>query len=123
MPQVKVPFGKYRGCWVAEVPDDYLTWLATIELQDWLETAVLSELARRGYGADTDTRYTASSQRALPAAVDPEVAAEIVAAGRRALALRHHPDRGGDAEKMVRVNASADWLEHELANILRAVRS
>jgi hypothetical protein len=44
------------------------------------------------------------------------VAVALVAAGRRALALRCHPDRPGGSEgQMVEVNAIADWLEGQAA--------
>lgn len=35
---------------------------------------------------------------------------EVINAGRQALAKRHHPDVGGDAEKMKQVNQAADAL-------------
>lgn len=43
--------------------------------------------------------------------INKEMAKQIIAAGRRALAAKHHPDKGGDVETMQDVNAAADWLE------------
>lgn len=40
----------------------------------------------------------------------PEVVDEIVGAGLRTLARRHHPDVGGDVEHMQALNHAADWL-------------
>lgn len=40
--------------------------------------------------------------------VDKDVFAEIITAGRQALAKRNHPDVGGDAEKMKAINIAAD---------------
>lgn len=42
---------------------------------------------------------------------DRAKAKEIIDAGRRRLAQKHHPDNGGDVEEMKAYNAVADWLE------------
>ncbi len=43
-----MPFGKYKGHDLSEVPDDYLLWLtATIPLRDPLRSAVTGEMADR----------------------------------------------------------------------------
>ncbi len=34
---MKVPFGRYRGTPLEDIPDDYLTWLLTIELRPFSE--------------------------------------------------------------------------------------
>jgi hypothetical protein len=41
-------------------------------------------------------------------------AREVIAAGRRALAKQYHPDGGGDATRMARVNTIADLLEQSV---------
>lgn len=122
---IKMPFGKHKGQQIGAIPDDYLLWLVdTVTMGPQLEAAVLQELARRGYGDAQEDRYTASPQRALPAAVSPDIAAEIVAAGRRQLASKYHPDRpGGDADRMTGVNATGDFLEKCLSRIFEGVRS
>jgi hypothetical protein len=45
-----LPFGKYRGVPLADVPDNYLTWLARQKLTGRLRDAVAAELGRRGLG-------------------------------------------------------------------------
>ena len=40
----------------------------------------------------------------------PEADKAAVKARRRELAMKHHPDRGGDGKKLARVNAAADLL-------------
>ncbi len=40
------------------------------------------------------------------------LAKEYVSAGRRALATKYHPDRGGTSEDMIRVNGIYKWLLH-----------
>jgi hypothetical protein len=39
---------------------------------------------------------------------------EIVKAGRRSLAMKHHPDHGGDPMMMKTINMAADFLELSL---------
>jgi len=49
------------------------------------------------------TQHTIVADRAL--------AKEIISAGRKAMAMKHHPDNGGSEEKMKQYNMAADWLE------------
>lgn len=53
-----------------------------------------------------------SSKPALSttSSVDKKALEDLVSAGRQALAKRHHPDVGGDSEKMKQVNQAADAL-------------
>jgi hypothetical protein len=96
-----MPFGKYKGRRLCEIDIDYLEWLATLpDLRDPLRSALEDILGQRA------GRH--SRPRALP---QPEVVAEIVNAGYRALANKYHPDRpGGDPEKMVQLNNAIEWL-------------
>ncbi len=42
---------------------------------------------------------------------DKAKAKEIIDAGRRRMAQKHHPDNGGSEDAMKAYNAAADWLE------------
>jgi uncharacterized protein (DUF3820 family) len=45
-----MPFGKYKGHNLDELPDDYLLWvIANIPLRDPLGSAITEEMALRGY--------------------------------------------------------------------------
>lgn len=104
---MNMPFGKYRGVEIAELPDDYLGWLLGLgaELREPLRTAVMAEWQSR--------QRPRGAMRALP---EPVVSAaqEIVTAGYRKLTLERHPDKGGVGEKMTALNLAAealrDWL-------------
>lgn len=100
-----MPFGKFKGVRIAELPDDYVVWLLTLDLRDPLAAAVYIEARRRRLDA-SDGR-TDRARRYRP---DVAVVEELVSAGLRALARRHHPDVGGDHETMIRVTHAADWL-------------
>lgn len=105
-----IPFGRYRGCPLEDLPDDYLQWLLTIELRTPLREAVREEAARRGRHADAGRdRHTgpAHTRRAVP---DVTTVDELVSAGLRALARKYHPDAGGSHEQMIAVTFAADWL-------------
>jgi hypothetical protein len=98
-----MPFGKYRGCLVRELPDGYLAWLSSLSnLREPLRSVIAEECARR-------------SGR-LP---DSRVAEDLIAAGQRALARRHHPDAGGTHDAMLAIRHAADWLFAKVAGELR----
>jgi hypothetical protein len=90
-----MPFGKHKGQQLSSLPDEYLHWLTTIELKPWLLAAVQDELR---------FRREAPPPKQVPAAVIPtehrQAVKEMVEAGFKQLALKHHPDKGGDAELM-----------------------
>jgi Putative quorum-sensing-regulated virulence factor len=111
-----MPFGKYRGVEVGDLPDDYLLWLRGVELRcNWLRAAVDAELERRRLEEerhDDERRYSFVDRLNAPR---PEVADELIGAGLRSLARRYHPDAmgGGDARRMVEINGAADWLRQQ----------
>lgn len=103
---MKIPFGKYRGCEIADLPENYLEWLLTIELKSGLFDAVVIEINRRRFSRQ---HYQAKSE--VPAA---PMVKEIVKAGYRALAMKYHPDHGGDGKKMVELNLTYEKLLQEV---------
>jgi hypothetical protein len=117
-----MPFGKHKGQSIDSLPFDYLQYLETIPLlASWLTTAVREEIERRRarkqhsenkrHSENGHTGHFAWHRKACP---DCDVARELIAKGLRALAIQHHPDRGGDTEKMKRVNVVADWLRKQV---------
>jgi len=102
-----IPFGKFKGKRVKDLPDSYLSWLCD---QDWLRepllSAVTEEYDRRCHERANDRCY---QPRLLPVAVS-QVAESIVSVGYRQLSRKLHPDVGGSHEEMLALNAAADWL-------------
>jgi Putative quorum-sensing-regulated virulence factor len=100
-----MPFGRHRGQPLDELPGDYLAWLLDLDdLREPLRSRIEDEADRR-HG----TREP-QPERPITGPIDGDCAAAIVEAGRRALAVKHHPDRGGDLRTMQAVNATADRL-------------
>ena len=66
-----MPFGKFKGAAVEDLPADYVVWLSQLELREPLRGAVVVELGRRVLG---QTR--AAGRRPVLAAV-PAPAPEI----------------------------------------------
>lgn len=122
----RFPFGKFRNVPLESVPDDYLRWAlrSCDSLTETDKTHLRQELQRRTDAASgpKSSGYKGSPPplrpSRLPVAVKPDMALEIVRAGRRALASQYHPDRGGDSEIMIAVNATADHLEKSLPALL-----
>lgn len=101
-PSYRMPFGKYRGIALADLPNDYLDWLCGLsDLRPILRAAVDAEHRRR------TTRATARATASCP---DLHVLDALITSGYRALAKQHHPDHGGDHTMMVAVTQAAEWL-------------
>jgi uncharacterized protein (DUF3820 family) len=87
-----MPFGKFKGSSLAEVPDSYLLWLAeNVELREPLLSGVWMEFKERGLSAD---------QKPTAGGLDPGKVKSIY----RELSLQFHPDRGGNTEAMKAIN-------------------
>src|SRR4051794_30706095 len=104
---MRMPFGKFKGYAVADLPADYLTWLwETCDLREPLRSAVQKALSSE------DGALARSSD--LPPELRP-VVQEIVSVGYRLLAMKLHPDQGGDHQRMTRLNQARDWLREKAA--------
>ena len=100
-----MPFGRYKGYELDALPHDYLGWLIGLpDLRRLLRAAVEAEADRRR----AETNMTGTLTRFNHE--ERVVASELIAAGRRVLAQKYHPDRGGDMRTMQRVNHTADVL-------------
>lgn len=102
-----MPFGKYRGLDLKDVPEDYLQWLLFKDRDPldsgWLRTLIEVELRRRENGR-------VNAARDVKDCPDVQMADEVVQAGLAVLARRYHPDAGGDHEAMLKVNLTVAWL-------------
>ena len=105
------PFGKYKGYDLQDIDDGYLWWVVDNcqKLNARLKHTILDELARRDEMGSRDRRRGKVPR--VP------VLLNIVAAGRRALSLKHHPDCGGSVAVMQEINAAADYLETHLQTL------
>src|SRR5262245_5732357 len=82
---VRMPFGKYKGFDVEDLPRSYLEWLwEHVDLYEPLRSEVEDALGHDG------PRPCASS---LPVELKP-VAQEIISTGYRLMSMKCHPDRG-----------------------------
>jgi hypothetical protein len=94
---MEMPFGKYRGRPIADIPIGYLKWLLTISVLPDPQYAVENELSARGAGA----------QKKPP----KELTKAVVSTWYRRLSMRFHPDHGGSKVAMQVVNEARELLE------------
>jgi hypothetical protein len=86
---MNMPFGKFKGVPVDELPQDYLNWLWTgIDLREPLRSAVARVLFPECGPVDE------------PAIPDKDIVRHVY----RRLAYRWHPDHGGSTEAMQAIN-------------------
>ena len=99
---MKMPFGRYEGLELDELPADYLAWLRSRD-----------NMREREWRARQEV--DAGSRAVVLSAEVAAVAEALVSAGYRSLAHQHHPDHGGDGEAMALVNAAVaalrQWLK------------
>ena len=92
-----MPFGKFSGLPLADVPTNYLSWLLSIDLREPLKSAAWSEYRRR-----------ADAQEAPAAVLDMDRVKRIY----RTLAMECHPDRqGGNVDIMKGINIFYEALQ------------
>jgi len=107
-----MPFGKYKGRPLATLPDGYLVWLTGLsDLREPLASEIAREIERRAY------ERSASSPSYPSPCPSPELAGELITAGFKTLAKRLHPDAGGNHEKMLLLNNTAEWLRSRLRGL------
>jgi Family of unknown function (DUF6009)/Putative quorum-sensing-regulated virulence factor len=87
-----VPFGKYKGRPMSEVPTDYLHW--NVEAQQQQLKSFLDEIEHRESLEVTKISW----------------AEQIIQSGYRTLTLKHHPDRRGNNGDMRELNGSHEAL-------------
>lgn len=91
-----MPFGKFSGLPLADIPTNYLSWLLSLDLREPLKSGVWSEYRRR-----------VDAQEA-PAALDMDRVKRIY----RTLAMEFHPDRqGGNGDVMKGINLFYEALQ------------
>ena len=115
---MRMPFGKYLGEELSQLPLEYLQWLAeNVDLYGRLRQAVERELRNRQtywrrQAAEPPPPVDGVSVRVERG--DTALFREMVDAGFKALARKHHPDVGGDTATMQHVNRVAERLRQQL---------
>lgn len=109
-----MPFGKYKGIDVREIPDDYLEWV-------WRECTVTSLWLKRYleqmFGpmpnqAEPEVKRVYESQTKVMILIDG-----VMKNWGRRLTLKYHPDRGGSHEQMLVVNEAVESLKKAIQEV------
>jgi hypothetical protein len=117
-----MPFGKYKGDRLSELPLGYLAWLIeNVQLYGGLDADVRAEIARRvapdGGGGDYEAGYRDGFRDGRRKGRGRGSWREAVNRWFRRLALEHHPDRGGGEGVMAALNDAKGRLEEVLADL------
>lgn len=135
MPGPKMPWGKFKGDYLTDIPSSYIMWLLDNgKVSDpLLMRALAVEITRRmadfipGANADGSVgdagvhddqrrydpgpRPTPPSAHRAPQSYREEVALQVIDSGYRAVAMKLHPDKGGSAEAMKELNSIREALK------------
>jgi hypothetical protein len=96
-----MPFGKYKGRPLQDLPASYLRWvLRECDLRPWLEDAIRRVLA----GTDRQREWRREPEPGV------DVPEDLIARWYRTLVMKWHPDRGGSTEAMQAVNDARELL-------------
>lgn len=105
---MKMPFGKHRGAAIHDLPDDYLEWLHGLDnVRGRLRKAVDAEWRCRQW--EEESRRPVEYMSEFDAE-DKLLLAELIRSGYRQMAMKHHPDVGGNPEVMRKLNALMERL-------------
>jgi len=114
-----MPFGKHKGESFDEIPPDYFDWLLK---QDWLSKRLRDEIEEFLAEEENDRQWRKASHqqpngnggplggKVQFTADEQESLKEMLTAGFRALAMKYHPDKGGETKDMTRINLLAEKL-------------
>lgn len=127
---MKMPFGKYKGEEICDLPEDYLMWLVSnVDMRQQLKDEVVMVLedqyniivtpdmflnsATGEKGAKP--KFDNSSFNNFPSYLNPnsdmrKFLKDIVDKGYKAVAQKIHPDKGGNKEDMQALNDVKDYL-------------
>ncbi|MBN1566231.1 MAG: DUF3820 family protein [Acidobacteria bacterium] len=115
---MRMPFGKYRGCYISSLPNDYLRWLLALrDLREPLARAIREEAASRCGGPDDTDESEDPFRSIIP---EPEVlslADRIIRTGYKRLASQMHPDTGGSHDGMILLNIANHFLRSQLRGL------
>lgn len=104
---MRMPWGKYRGEDIEDIPDSYLLWLhyQTDNLDESIQEETESEICRR-WPSKVPVRFVE-----LPQFFDTPVDHQKLRRVYHKLALQFHPDRGGDTAAMQAINLFMELME------------
>ncbi len=104
---MQLTFGKYEGCEIEDIPHDYLRWLYRRNRP--LQAALEKELGIK----PESSKHTAAETVDVPSGM----LNDLIEAGFKVLAIKAHPDHGGDVRKMQELNATRERLRKMCARV------
>jgi hypothetical protein len=111
-----MPFGKYVGWSLDELPASYLRWLVSLDdLRDPLRGAILEEVERRR--AESGRSREPVEVLRLPPCPSRDLAREVVTARKRVVSKWCHADLGGIHAAFLSLTAVGEWLETVIAEV------
>jgi hypothetical protein len=101
---MRMPFGKYKGMLLRDIPSDYLVWVLgnVTRLNYYLRFEIETLLQSRDYQAQADEDHHGC---------ELSTADSVIREWWRGLVRDYHPDRGGSVEVMQALNEAHSRLK------------
>lgn len=107
--KLSMPFGKYAGRTLDQIPTDYLAWV--LDHVETLKPTLREAIRLVVFGPGQD--FESGRREGIRQAID------TISCWHRKSAIKCHPDRGGDKKIMVVVNCLRDDLVTMLEGVLQ----
>lgn len=109
---MQMPFGKYKGWSLEDVPDDYLVWVL-----DYATSAgpTLKAAIRQRLGLDPQPQPAPGASYASDSGLPTDRVRQSVQSWYRRMAMKYHPDRGGSDAQMQAIGEAYQELLRILA--------
>ena len=112
-----MPFGRYSGQELEELPSQYLSWLTKLTLYPPLSDAVTREVKRRAGESESERLVSYPAVHIKIPRAERQLAQRLVNLGHKVLARKLEADASADPALVERLNELAAIVKEQLAEV------